>query len=71
MHIFLNAKQSDNLLEIWPKILFIQNFDVLDLKLSFFEIFGRSKISQKIEMTENGNCVKIHVLKIQTFLKKT
>ena len=37
--MFSKPKRSTNLLEILPKIYFIRNFVVLDLKLLFFEIF--------------------------------
>ena len=72
-------KKSINLIKILQQILFIQIFGVLALKLLFFVIFRRGKISQ---MKKNGNCVKIpkkcaififllsNILKIQTFLNK-
>ena len=38
-------KKSANLLKIWPQIYFNRNFWVLTLKLLFFEVFRRVKIS--------------------------
>ena len=56
-------KKSANLLEILSKLLFIQNFDILALKLLFFEIFlkifRKRKTGQKIQMKKNGNGIKI------------
>ena len=40
------------------KVLFIQNYDIQTIKILFFENFRERKISDKIEMKKNGNCVK-------------
>ena len=42
------SKKSANFLEIWPQICTILESDVLALKLLFFKILRRGKISQKI-----------------------
>ena len=57
---FSKLKKSANLLKIRPQVYFIKKIEILALKLLFFEIFCRRKISHKIEMKKNENCVKMH-----------
>ena len=47
---FSKRKKSVNLLKNLPQIFFIRKIEVFVLKLLFFEIFCRGKISQKIRM---------------------
>ena len=41
--MYSKPKKSTKLLEIWTKLLIIQNFDVLTLKLLYFGIFSYKK----------------------------
>ena len=48
----LKLKKSVNILEILSKLLFIQNFDVLALKLLFFWNFLQKKNNQENQNEE-------------------